>query len=66
MSTNYLKDTEAFWRERQEARENLDNKRRAASFQEKLVIAEKLRADLTFLKNAKAINSKPVPKQSKI
>jgi hypothetical protein len=66
MSTNYLKDTEAFWREHQEARENLDNKRRAASFQEKLVVAEKLRADLIVLKNAKAINSKPVPKQSKI
>ena len=66
MSTKYLKDTEAFWRERQEARENLDNKRRAASFQEKLIIAEKLRADIIVLKNARAINSKPAPKQSNI
>jgi hypothetical protein len=66
MSVNYLKDTEAFWRERQKARENLDNKRRAASFQEKLVIAEKLRVDMALLKNARAIKSKPVPKQSKI
>ena len=62
MSTEYLQDTEAFWRERQEARERLDNKRRAASFQEKLIIAEKLRADMILLKNARAINSKPVPK----
>ena len=66
MSTKYLKDTEAFWRERQEARENLDNKRRSTSFQEKLIIAEKLRADMTVLKNARAINSKPAPKQSNI
>jgi len=66
MSVKYLKDTEAFWRERREAREHLDDKRRSASYQEKLIIAENLRADLTILKSAKAINSKPVPRQSKI
>ena len=66
MSIDYLIDTEAFWKERQEARERLDDKRRAASFEEKLIIAEKLRADMIFFKSAKAIDSKPAQKQSKM
>ena len=57
-----MKNTEAFWQERREARGNLDSKRRTASFQEKIVITAKLQADKIALKNAKAI---PAPKQSK-
>jgi len=66
MSTKYIEDIEAFWKERQEARERLDDRRRAASFQEKLVIAEILRADMVVLKSARVINSKPVPKMERI
>lgn len=54
----YLKDTKAFWRERDAARSALDKKRANAPFTEKVRIAEKLRADADFLRSGRIVSSK--------
>jgi len=58
-SIHYMKDTKAFWQERNKAREVLDQKRQTTSYTEKTQIAEKLRSDANLLKRARILSSKP-------
>jgi hypothetical protein len=51
----YLKDTKAFWKEREKSRAALDAKRSAASASQKMKTAEKLRTDAIFLKHGKIV-----------
>ena len=54
-----MRDTKAFWKERDEARSALDKKRANVSYPEKVKIARKLRSDADFLKSGRIVSSKP-------
>ena len=56
---HYMKDTKAFWQEREKSRSALDKKRRNMSFSKKVKYLEKLRSDLDFLKSGRLVSPKP-------
>ena len=55
----YMKDTKAFWREREKARSALEKKRMNVPYAEKVKAVEKLRSDADFLKSGRLVSSKP-------
>ena len=53
--TNYVKNSKAFWESRKKSREVVDNELSRLSFTEKLVIADKMRANHEAMRDAKKV-----------